>query len=84
MVVLVRVLAVAVVVVVLLEVDTVLVVIAVAVVDIGLDCGVWVIAKGINNAMINTAQQIHAKADKMICGYMVVINAVSVIKCPIP
>ena len=83
MVVLVRVLAV--VVVVLLEVDSVLVVVAVVV--IVLDCGLWVFTtstRGINNAMINVAEQIHATADKKTCGYTVVLNPVSVIKCPTP
>ena len=80
MVVLVRV--VGVVVVVLLEVDSVLVVVAVVV--IVLDCGLWVYTRGIHNAMINVAEQIHATADKKTCGYTVVLNPVSVIKCPTP
>ena len=80
MVVLVRVLAV--VVVVLLEVDSVLVVVAVVV--IVLDCGFWVYTRGIHNAMINVAEQIHATANKKTCGYTVLLNPALAIKCPIP
>jgi hypothetical protein len=79
-VVLVRVLAV--VVAVLLEVDAAFVVVAVAV--IVLDCGLWVYTRGIHNAMINVAEQIHATADKKTCGYTVVLYPASIIKCPTP
>ena len=74
MVVLVRVLAF--VVVVLLEEDVVVIV---------LDCGVWVFTmRGIHNAMIKVAEQMHATADKKTCGYTVLLNPALVIKCPIP
>ena len=72
----------AVVVVVLLEVDAAFVIVTVVV--IVLDCGFWVYTRGIHNAMINVAEQIHATADKKICGYTVLLNPALIIKCPIP
>ena len=72
----------AVVVVVFLEVDAAFVIVAVVV--IVLDCGFGVYTRGIHKAMINVAEQIHATADKKICGYTVVLNPALAIKCPIP